>query len=132
MIANFGESTSTSTFRRHLTDHHVNDWVTCCARLKIKITAGAAKKALAALKLGDQSSGTTEVRQPYSKEGFVDALVEFIIADDQVSNLLLRQSTYQQTTLAIEHRVLATATQSFFNAARGTGGVRYPRSYDNS
>ena len=45
-IASFGITTSTSNLRKHLYSEHIEEWVTGCDDLKIKITAQAALPAV--------------------------------------------------------------------------------------
>ena len=65
---------------------HLDDWVNSCADMKIAITAKAAVEVI------EQSGGIVigmEAECPqFSKEAFTDALVEFVIGDDQVSIMI--------------------------------------------
>jgi hypothetical protein len=83
-ISVFKLTTGISNLRKHLFSFHIDQWVTCCDDLKISITA---KDALAAVrKFRDEPPETSmESEHPeYTKEGFVEALLEFVIGDDLV------------------------------------------------
>ena len=83
-ISVFKLTTGISNLRKHLFSVHVDQWVTCCNDLKISITA---KDALAAVrKFQDEPPDTSleSERPEYSKEGFIEALLEFVIGDDLV------------------------------------------------
>jgi hypothetical protein len=89
----FAPTTGTSTLRKHLADYHISAWVKGCDKLEVPITAAAIKYQVTQHRLrqgsrqGQQThfdSGTPQP-QAYSEEAFVDALVEWIVADDQVS-----------------------------------------------
>lgn len=77
--------------RKHLYERHADEWISGCDRLGIPITAKDAQPAVEKFRqrYGQQSGtgGTTsgaKGRRPFSHEAFVDALVEFIVGDDQV------------------------------------------------
>lgn len=89
---NFGRDTSTSTLRAHLYTNHIELWVDGCDKFKIPITAEKAKGLVAHYRASKgeassdpKSSGErpADIRE-YSYEAFVDAITQFIIADDQV------------------------------------------------
>ena len=68
-------------------DAHIADWVQGCDKYNIKITAMAALSRVAEFRAMQaaqpvQADGTPRI--PFSKEGFLDALVEWIVSDDQV------------------------------------------------
>ena len=83
-ISVFKLTTGISNLHKHLFSVHIDQWVTCCDDLKISITA---KDALAAIrKFRDEPPDTSlESECPeYSKERFIEALLEFVIGDDLV------------------------------------------------
>ncbi|KAK0444960.1 uncharacterized protein EV420DRAFT_1484399 [Desarmillaria tabescens] len=87
--SDFGLKTSTNILRHHLLDFHVTAWLTKCEQLDIEVhmKQKAYRDAINnfQIKQGKQlpsSSGT--MWRPYSKESFIDALVSWIVADDQV------------------------------------------------
>jgi hypothetical protein len=67
--------------RNHLLAKHAQDWITSCDKLGIPIKANAAHLA------AEEIRGNTSPALPYSRENFVDAIVEFIVGDDQVLSL---------------------------------------------
>ena len=72
------------TLRRHLTYDHIDTWVSICAQNRITIEAKAiAKKLDAYHNTCDQSvkqdNGATH--QKFSREAFVDVIVERIVTD---------------------------------------------------
>jgi len=89
----FASTTGTSALRKHLTDYHISAWVEGCDKLEVLITAAAIKYQVTQYWLwqgsrqGQQTCSDSSTPQPqaYSKEAFVDALVEWIVGDDQVS-----------------------------------------------
>lgn len=81
--------TSTGVLRKHLYECHADAWITGCDQKKIPITAKEAQLAVAEYRQrhGQQSSGTSEQSKntrPFSQQAFLDAIVEFIVGDDQV------------------------------------------------
>ena len=90
----FSTSTGTGTLRQHLSKFHLDEWVDECDKHGYKITA---KEAQAAVDSYRRRRGQTRAqvgadpgpRKKYSNEAFVDALAEFIIADDQVTKFLV-------------------------------------------
>jgi hypothetical protein len=80
-ISVFKLTTGILNLCKHLFSFHIDQWVTCCDDLKIS------KDALAAVcKFWDEPPETLmESEHPeYTKEGFVEALLEFVIGDDLV------------------------------------------------
>jgi hypothetical protein len=82
-IVTFGRNTGTGNLRKHLANVHIEDWVTACDRLHIPITAQGVEEAVKDFRK-DPTIKTQAERAQYSKEAFVDAIVEFIVGDDQV------------------------------------------------
>ena len=87
----FKKTTGTTVLRNHLANEHIENWVKTCDKFKISITAQVAQKAVNAYRQrhgqtqesANLSAGLPHVRE-YSREAFVDAIVEWIVADDQV------------------------------------------------
>ena len=74
--------TSTGTLCKHLFTNHIKDWISECARLEIPITA---QKAVDAINAYQGTRPTSKTPRPQFTSGnFIDALVEFIVATDQV------------------------------------------------
>ena len=79
----YGSSTSTGTLRKHLFSYHIEDWLSKCERLQIRITAKDALAAIAAFQ-GTRTESQTQQSPKFTQERFVNALAEFIVATDQV------------------------------------------------
>ena len=83
-ISTFGQTTSTSSLRKHLFTEHIEQWSNSCKDLKISITAKGALEAIRKFNNQPlQASSESDERPEYSKEAFIDAIVEFIVGDDQ-------------------------------------------------
>jgi hypothetical protein len=85
----FSLKTGTGVLCRHLFEHHAKKWIEGCDKLRIPITAKEAQQAVADYhhRKGQPSANSNEHMKPgrpFSQEAFVDAIVEFIVADDQV------------------------------------------------
>ena len=85
-------TTSTGTLRKHLAGDHIEEWVTSCDNLDIKITAEGVLPAVCEFRAQPEPTSLEGERQEYTKEAFVEAVLEFIVGDDLVcaisSNLL--------------------------------------------
>ena len=84
-VSSFGTTTGTSNLRKHLFTDHLEQWVTACDQLKIPITAKAALLEVRKFRNAPADTPLESERPEYSKGAFVDALVEFVVGDDQVS-----------------------------------------------
>jgi hypothetical protein len=83
-------STSSGTIRAHFVKFHCDEWISGCIQLKFKLSSvegRRAKEDYLRRKGGGFTPRVDQPRQPYSNEGFVDAITEFIIADDQVRTM---------------------------------------------
>jgi hypothetical protein len=88
----FKKTTGTTVLRNHLANEHIENWVKTCDKFKISITAQVAQKAVNAYRQqrgqpqesANHSEGPVPHVREYSREAFVDAIVEWIVADDQV------------------------------------------------
>jgi hypothetical protein len=90
----YGLKTGTDVLRRHLYEEHPDSWIEGCDKLHIPITAKAAQRAVTEYhnhqgQCTSRQSPNSTVSRPFSQEAFVDAVVEFIVVDDQVSNLFI-------------------------------------------
>ena len=91
-VRSFSKATGTTVLRNHLASEHVASWVDTCDKFKIPIKAQVAQKAVNDYrqKRGQPQapSNGSQVPPPpireYSREAFVDAIVEWIVADNQV------------------------------------------------
>ena len=61
-------------------------WVSICNKKGIKITAGSVAKCVAAYheECGQIQETDNTTCQKFSKEAFIDVIVEWMVADDQV------------------------------------------------
>lgn len=84
----FGKRTATGNLRKHLFTHHLDIWVRTCDQLGITITAREAQPYLERYRVESgvpfQATADGLPRVPYSNEAFVDAIMTWIVADDQV------------------------------------------------
>lgn len=88
-VSTFGHSTSISVLQKHLYNKiHIEQWVITCDNLKIPITAKSAEEPVRIFCKEPAPSLFESERPTYSKKAFIDAIVEFIVGDDQVCNEL--------------------------------------------
>jgi len=80
-VSRFSVRTSTGPLRSHLNVHHRDSWIKMCGELGIKIKLPGTQGTIN--EDGIMEDGGCPHR-PFSNENFVDALVEFIVADDMV------------------------------------------------
>lgn len=87
----YKESTGSGNLRKHLYSKHCVDWFSSCDELGVEITAEDKKlrSLLADYRQQHNQAAKPESdghisRQKYTPEAFVDAIVKFIVADDQV------------------------------------------------
>ena len=80
-IKDFSKGNGTSSMQKHLANEHMELWVSICNQKGIKITAATVQWQVEAYctacgqsPSGDSNSGA--MRQKYSQEAFVDAVVE--------------------------------------------------------
>jgi hypothetical protein len=82
----YAMTTSVGTLRRHLYTIHPKEWSAQCKAHGIPITAKSALAAIAAFHGVEPAQD--QPRPQFSQERFVDALVEFIVANDLVGLFL--------------------------------------------
>ncbi|KAJ7463230.1 hypothetical protein FB451DRAFT_463925, partial [Mycena latifolia] len=94
-LTTFSGSTSSGVLRKHLYENHLDAWVEGCDKLKITIKAKEAIKHVEEYRNRKQhTTGTAPNPKPetkrtaFSQEAFVDAIVEFIVGDDQSINVV--------------------------------------------
>lgn len=89
----YSNSTASGNLRNHLRDHHGDVWISACDKLGIEITAKSCKGAVDDFharqghKRNPDTASAENIRQKYTHEAFVDAIVEFIVSNDQVCRL---------------------------------------------
>lgn len=88
-VVNFGANTGISNARRHLFTYHLGDWVKSCDEQNIRIRGAQAVHAVRKFRNLPEPTPLEADRQEFSKEGFVDAITDFIIGDDQVCKLFI-------------------------------------------
>lgn len=101
---------------------HIDEWVTACDNLNIKISAQAVQDAVMnARRQRDSSAGTeymaqadgqNESRQPFTLDAFRDALVEWIVADDQVRYCLY---LFARPLIHSQHRQSTSSSQKSYD-----------------
>ena len=103
-IITFSANTSTSILRRHLYSDHIEEWVNACDLLKIPITAAPAVEAVRNFRDEPAPTPLESERPEYSKEAFIDAIVDFVVGDDQVcSEFYFIIKLYNQCTVSQYH-----------------------------
>jgi len=83
-ISSFKDTTSTSNMRKHLFTDHIAEWVKLCEDLNIPIIAPAAISAIHKFRKEPVPTPLESERPQYSKQAFIDAIVDFVVGDDQV------------------------------------------------
>ena len=89
-IKDFTKGNGTSSMWKHLANEHIEWWVSICNQEGIKITASTVQWQVEAYCTAcgqpseDSESKSGATRQKYSREAFVDAMVEWVVVDDQV------------------------------------------------
>ena len=93
-VKGFGMLTGTGVKCQHLVDCHINLWVSSCDQLKIWITAKSVQNVVCDYRTRQGQSDTQPSltnpvpHSPFSHEAFVNAILNFIVADDQVLYLI--------------------------------------------
>lgn len=91
-VQTYGPKTGTTVLRSHLCNEHLGPWVEGCDKFKIPIVAKTFQGRIDEYR--NQNGGGQEREDPtlptraYSREAFVDAIVEWIVADDQSLNVV--------------------------------------------
>ena len=97
-LQTFSLRTGTTTLRSHLCGEHLEPWVNACDKFKITIMVSKADHPVNEYRCHQSTMnvpGTGQTgsdRHEYSPEAFVDAILEFIVADDQVRKIRFRIS----------------------------------------
>jgi hypothetical protein len=69
--------------RNHLLSHHAEEWVKDCQQRKIALRGKEGGEALAKV-TGVPVDHQAEAQVPFTQDSFLDGLVQFIVATDQV------------------------------------------------
>ena len=90
-VASYGPLTATSNLRRHLVTHHLDACIKGCEDLNIEITAEDARpfvdehlRRQGIFRFGKSSEKTADEIPEFMDELFTDAIIDWIVADDQV------------------------------------------------
>jgi hypothetical protein len=127
----FASTTGYQGLRRHLESQHKEEYLRKCQengwKVQLPNLMKEQKEALAEVRKKAQ-----EARSPFTPEALLQHLVNFIVADDQVSSNQLPWLKLVTISIGVEHchksRVSATLTPS-----RGaTGGWGHSRAYEDS
>ena len=90
MVTRYGKNTSTTVRRNHLCESHPNAWITACDKLGIDITAKGAQNTIRNYRKQHNQAASADdpedLRKHFTPEAFVDAIVDFIVSDDQVKS----------------------------------------------
>ncbi|KAJ3518939.1 hypothetical protein NMY22_g13434 [Coprinellus aureogranulatus] len=98
-IQSYSQNTGPSNLRTHLAEQHLADWVDACDEAKPSITitgTAAAEKADSYREKRDGFAGAGRTKAPkgapqqraFSQEAFIDALISWIVSDDQSLNVV--------------------------------------------
>lgn len=88
----YSNAVGTDGLRQHLKRNHLKEWVEGCVALDIPLTTDAGKAAVweyisghgAMTGITFASPAEDGARTPFTKDNFIDALMIWIVADDQV------------------------------------------------
>ena len=83
--------TIVSVYWLHHAKKHIDKWVLICNKAGINIEAATISKYILNYwpKTGDNDSGPTSAGKHYSKAGLINAILEWIVADDQICPIIL-------------------------------------------
>jgi hypothetical protein len=82
-VHRYAESTASGPLRFHLLSHHVEEWVQECQQKNIALRGKEGEEALAKV-TGVPVDRQAEAQVPFTQDNFLDGLVQFIVATDQV------------------------------------------------
>ena len=90
-IHDFTKGTESTSLWKDLASEYIEMWISIYNKKGIKITMGGVAKYVAAYceECGEIPETDNTTHQKFSKEAFVDAIVEWMVADDQVCLLIL-------------------------------------------
>ena len=134
-VACFAKSTSMGTLQTHLAAVHLHEWVAACNKEKIKISAKSVQEFVMEYQNNNGEEGPSKMgerkRKPYSRKGFVNAIVEFIVTDDQVGLHILASIDQADCMIGAQCHWIATTSWYFSDATCWAEGIRYSSSYDH-
>lgn len=79
----YSGSTASGPLRAHLLARHAEEWVQACREKNIDLRGKEGEEALAKV-TGVPVDRQAEAQVPFTQDNFLDALVQFIVATDQV------------------------------------------------
>jgi hypothetical protein len=82
-VHSYKSSTATGPLRAHLLTRHAEEWVRECQKQNIPLRGKEGEEALAKV-TGVSVDRQAEARVPFTQDNFLDALVQFVVATDQV------------------------------------------------
>lgn len=92
-VTKYAKSTGTNILRKHLYKFHIKEWVKQCDEKGIAISGEEAQAAVAEYReeCGESLEGAgvqgSQTRQRFTSENFVNALIKFVVSDDQVCTI---------------------------------------------
>jgi hypothetical protein len=86
-IFTFSLTTSMSNLQKHLYTEHIKKWIDSCQKFNIRITTAAALEAIREYYKEPAVTPLESEHPQYSKEAFIDAIVDFVVGDDLVQFL---------------------------------------------
>lgn len=92
-VSGYSITTATSTLRSHLLKNHVHEWVSGCKELGIVPRGKEGEEAMAKV-MGLPVQDLAEARETFSQQAFINALVQFIVATNQVFHFIYLFSFY--------------------------------------
>jgi len=131
-LSMFTWTTSSGILRCHLFENHIASWIAGCDKLNIPITAKSAQQSVMAHRECQGFIGTNvpelDTWRSFSHEAFVDVIVRFIVADDQVFEKRVLSLIMSLTDFRLVHKCYwkSPAEGSVFVAAWRTQGWGYP------
>lgn len=90
--ATYAASSSNTTLRVHLDKQHRDEYIRICKQNKWEIKITSARK-----EQGNAVSPLDAARTPFSKLAFIEHLVRFVVANDQVSKLMYLKINFRLT-----------------------------------
>ena len=79
----YKDNTASGPLRSHLLNHHAEEWVQDCQKQNIALRGKQGEATLAKV-TGVSVDCQAEAWVPFTQDNFLDALVQFVVATDQV------------------------------------------------
>lgn len=101
-VTKYAVGTSTYGLRKHLCNNHLDEWAKQCKEKKLVIGGEEARAIVAdywrqrgEMVDGANSSQSNQARLSFTAENFIQAILKFVVSDDQVHIILQTQIYYQ-------------------------------------